>query len=194
MMNYIWSIIIILSVIISVISGNTNELSNGIISSGNSAVELCLTLLGTFCLWNGLLNIAEKSELTKLFAKIMSPIICKLFKNVKKDDKALEPMCLNITSNLLGLANAATPIGIEAMKRLSEKNKGKSTPNNDMVLFVIINSAALRIIPTTIIALRIENSSSNPTEIIIPSVLTSFVSLVVGISIAKITERFFKYD
>ena len=194
MMNYIWAGIIIFSVISSIIFNTTSELSSGIITSGNSAVELCLSLLGTFCLWNGLMNVAEKSELTKYISKIMSPIICKLFKTIKKDDKVLEPICLNITSNLLGISNAATPIGIEAMKRLAEKNKEKKTPNNDMVLFVVINSAALRLIPTTIIALREKNGSINSLEIVLPSIITSIIALMVGITMTKIMERLFKHD
>ncbi len=194
MMNYIWAVLIIFSTVTSFFLNTTQELSSGIITSGNTAVDLCITLLGTFCLWNGLMNIAEKSGLTRIISKIMSPIICKLFKGMKKDDSALEPICLNITSNLLGLSNAATPIGIEAMKRLAENNNGKTTPNNNMVLFVIMNSAALRLIPSTVAAIRAENMSENPLEIVLPSIATSFISLTVGITIAKITERFFKYE
>ena len=194
MMNYIWSMLIFFSVIASIFLGTSTELSNGIITSGNTAVDLCITLLGTFCLWNGLMNIAEKSELTKLFSKIMAPIICKLFKGMNKDDPALQPICLNITSNLLGLSNAATPIGIEAMKRLAENNEKKNTPNNNMVLFVVMNSAALRLIPSTVAAIRAENGSQNALEIVLPSILTSIIALTVGISMTKITERFFRYD
>lgn len=194
MMNYIWAIMIIFSVIASFFLGTSTELSSGIITSGNTAVDLCITLLGTFCLWNGLMNIAEKSGLTKVFSKIMSPIICKLFKGMKKDDPALQPICLNITSNLLGLSNAATPIGIEAMKRLAENNENKNSPNNNMVLFVVMNSAALRLIPSTVAAIRAENGSQNALEIVLPSIITSIIALTVGITMTKITERFFRYD
>lgn len=194
MMNYIWAVLIIFSTVTSFFLGTTQELSSGIITSGNTAVDLCITLLGTFCLWNGLMNIAEKSGLTRIISKVMSPIICKLFRGLKKDDFALQPICLNITSNLLGLSNAATPIGIEAMKRLAENNSGKITPNNNMVLFVVMNSAALRLIPSTVAAIRAENMSENPLEIVLPSIATSFISLTVGITMAKITERFFKYE
>lgn len=194
MMNYIWAVLIVFSVIASFFLGTSTELSNGIITSGNTAVDLCITLLGTFCLWNGLMNIAEKSGLTNIISKIMSPIICRLFKGIDKNDPAMQPICLNITSNLLGLSNAATPIGIEAMKRLAEKNNGKSTPNNNMVLFVVMNSAALRLIPSTVAAIRAENGSQNALEIVLPSIITSIISLSVGIIMTKITERFFKYD
>lgn len=194
MMNYIWAVLIIFSVIASFSLGTSAELSSGIITSGNTAVDLCITLLGTFCLWNGLMHIAEKSGLTKVISKIMSPIICKLFKGMKKDDSALEPICLNITSNLLGLSNAATPIGIEAMKRLSENNKYKNSPSNNMVLFVVMNSAALRLIPSTVAAIRAVNGSQNALEIVLPSIFTSIIALTVGITMTKITERFFKHD
>lgn len=194
MMNYIWAVIIIFSVISSLFYGTANELSTGIITSGNTAVDLCLTLLGTFCLWNGLMNVAEKSGVTKIISKIMSPIICRLFKGINKDSPALEPICLNITSNLLGLSNAATPIGIEAMKRLSEKSKNKTSPDNNMVLFVVMNSAALRIIPSTVAGIRASHNSANPLEIVLPSILVSFCALSVGILMTKLTERFFKHD
>lgn len=194
MMNYIWAIIIIFSVVSSLFYGTANELSTGIITSGNTAVDLCFTLLGTFCLWNGLMNVAEKSGITKIISKIMSPIICRLFKGINKDNPALEPICLNITSNLLGLSNAATPIGIEAMKRLSEKSKNKTSPDNNMVLFVVMNSAALRIIPSTVAGIRASHNSANPLEIVLPSILVSFCALSVGILMTKLTERFFKHD
>ncbi len=194
MMNYIWAVLIIFSVISSFMLGTSSALSNGIITSGSTAVDLCITLLGTFCLWNGLMNIAEKSSLTKTISKFMSPIICKLFKDMKMDDEAIQPICLNITANLFGLSNAATPIGIEAMKRLAENNQNKTTPNNNMVLFVVMNSAALRLIPSTVATIRAENGSKNSLEIVLPSIITSAIALAVGITMTKITERFFKND
>ncbi len=194
MMNYIWIAIIFFSVITAVFNGTANELSNGIITSGNTAVDLCFSLLGTFCLWNGLMNIAEKSGLSQTFAKITAPILCKIFKGLNKNSDAILPISLNITSNLLGLSNAATPIGIEAMKKLAKENSGKSTPSNNMVLFVVMNSAALRLIPSTVAGIRANHGSENPLEIIAPSILTSICALTVGISMTKILERFFKYE
>ncbi len=194
MMNYIWIAIIFFSVITAVFKGTANELSNGIITSGNTAVDLCLSLLGTFCLWNGLMNIAEKSGLSQAFAKLTAPILCKLFKGLKKDSDAILPISLNITSNFLGLSNAATPIGIEAMKKLAKENTGKTTPSNNMVLFVVMNSAALRLIPSTVASIRTNHGSMNPLEIIVPSVITSICALTVGITMTKILERFFKYE
>lgn len=194
MMNYIWSVLIVFSLFSAVYFGKSAELSAGIITSGNKAVELCITLLGSFCLWNGIMNVAEKSNLTKYLANFMSPILRKLFKGIKKNDEALVPISLNITANLLGLSNAATPMGIEAMKRLADKNEGKNTPNNNMVLFVVMNSAALRLIPTTVANLRATHSSENPLEILLPSVISSVCALTVGILMTKITARFLRYE
>lgn len=194
MMNYIWIVIIFFSIIISLFNGTINEVSNSILTSGNTAVELCFSLLGTFCLWNGIMKVAEKSGLSKMLSKIMSPILCKLFKGLDKNSDAIMPISLNITSNLLGLSNAATPIGIEAMKKLSKDNKNKETASNNMVLFVVMNSAALRLIPTTVAAIRSNHNSMNPFEIIFPSIITSVCALTVGITMTKILERFFKYD
>ncbi len=194
MMNYIWIAIIIFSVISAIFNNTASELTNGIITSGNTAVDLCLSLLGTFCLWNGIMNIAEKSGLSNAFSKFLSPILCKLFKGLKRDSPAILPISLNITSNLLGLSNAATPIGIEAMKKLADENKGKTTPSNNMILFVVMNSAALRLIPSTVAGIRANHNSSNPLEILIPSIITSICALTVGIFMTKILERFFKYE
>ena len=194
MMNYIWTFLIVFSLISAIYYGNMGELSSGIINSGNTAVNLCISLLGTFCLWNGIMNVAEKSGLSKAFAKFLSPVLCRIFKGIKHDDKALLPISLNISSNLLGLSNAATPLGIEAMKRLAESNKNKTVPDNNMVLFVVMNTAALRLIPTTVAALRAKHQSENPLEIILPSIITSVTALTIGILTAKIFERIFKYD
>lgn len=193
-MNYIWTFLIVFSLISAIYCGNIGELSSGIINSGNTAVNLCMSLLGTFCLWNGIMNVAEKSGLSKAFAKFLSPVLCRIFKGIKHDDEALLPISLNISSNLLGLSNAATPLGIEAMKRLAESNKNKTVPDNNMVLFVVMNTAALRLIPTTVAALRAKHQSENPLEIILPSIITSVTALIIGILTAKIFERIFKYD
>ena len=194
MMNYIWIAILFFSVITSIFNGTAKELSTGIITSGNTAVDLCFSLLGTFCLWNGLMNVAEKSGLSQAFAKLTAPVLCKLFKGLNKNSDAILPISLNITSNLLGLSNAATPIGIDAMKKLAKENTGKSTPSNNMVLFVVMNSAALRLIPSTIAAIRANHGSANPLEITVPSIITSICALTVGISMTKILERFFKHE
>ena len=194
MMNYIWTFLIVFSLISAIYYGNMGELSSGVINSGNTAVNLCISLLGTFCLWNGIMNVAEKSGLSKAFAKFLSPVLCRIFKGIKHDDQALLPISLNISSNLLGLSNAATPLGIEAMKRLAESNKNKTVPDNNMVLFVVMNTAALRLIPTTVAALRAKHQSENPLEIILPSIITSVTALTIGMLTAKIFERIFKYD
>ena len=194
MMNYIWIAIIFFSIIISLLNGTISGVSNSILTSGNTAVELCFSLLGTFCLWNGIMNVAEMSGLSQILSKIMSPILCKLFKGLDKNSDAIMPISLNITSNLLGLSNAATPIGIEAMKKLSKDNKNKEIASNNMVLFVVMNSAALRLIPTTVAAIRSNHNSINPLEIILPSIITSICALTVGITMVKILERFFKYE
>ena len=193
-MNYIWTFLIVFSLISAIYYGNIGALSSGVINSGNTAVNLCISLLGTFCLWNGIMNVAEKSGLSKAFAKFLSPVLCRIFKGIKHNDEALLPISLNISSNLLGLSNAATPLGIEAMKRLAESNKNKTIPDNNMVLFVVMNTAALRLIPTTVAALRAKHQSENPLEIILPSIITSVTALTIGILTAKIFERIFKYD
>lgn len=189
MMNYLWPIILIVCSALAVVFGNTNELSNEIFSSASAAVTLFLKLLGMFCLWGGLMNIAERSGLTNWIAKAFHPLLRLIFKDIRKNPKTAEAITMNITANLLGLGNAATPLGIEAMKRLSEDNPNKNTASNNMVLFVIINTAAIRLIPTTVALLRLEHGAQQPMDILPASVITSVAAMCVGLLVAKLFER-----
>lgn len=187
MMNYIWVFFILFSFISAILTGNTQQLSNGILSSGSAAVTLVISLLGAFVFWSGLMNICEKSGLTSVISNMLSPVLNKLFPNSGKETK--KAISMNITANLLGIGNAATPLGIEAMKRLSQEDHQSSVANNSMVLFVVMNTAAMRIIPTTVAYLRQEYGSKSPMEIFIPAILTSACALSVGIISVKLAER-----
>lgn len=193
MMNYVWVIMIIFSLITAFITDNMSELSSTLITSGNDAIELALKLSGVICLWGGLMSVAEKSGLTKIICKILKPVLKLLFPKLN-DENAKNAIAMNITANLLGLGNAATPLGLEAMNRLKEHSLIKNTATDEMVRFVVLNTASLQLIPTTIALLRFEYGSKNPMEILLPSLITSFLSIIVGIALTFLLKRFFKYE
>lgn len=186
MMNYIWGGMILISIIIAVISGNTDKLSDSVLSGAKSAVELIISMAGMMCLWSGLMNIAEQGGVTKTLAKIFSPVIKRLFPEYKADEKTSSAICSNITANLLGLGNAATPLGLRAIKRMNEANPNKTTANDSMVMFVVINTASIQLIPTTITILRSEAGATTPMDIAPCIWLSSAAALVVGIIMAKL--------
>ncbi len=182
---------IVFSFICAIFNGNMDSMSTAVINSGTTAVSLAIKLLGIVCLWNGLIKIAEKSGLTKALAKILSPILKLLFPKLK-DEEARQLISMNITANLLGLDNAATPLGLKAMKRLNELNNHSHTADDNMVRFVVINTASLHIISTTVAMLRSDYGSNSPTEIIIPAIITSALSLSCGLLMTTILKKVFK--
>lgn len=186
MLNKIWPIFIIISFIYAFFSGNIDKVNSGIFESTKSAVELSLTFLGTMCLWNGIMKIAYNSKLINKIVKILNPIIKKLFPEIKKDEKIKKEVSMNIIANIFGLGNAATPLGIKAMTSMQEVNKKKDTLSNSMMMFIVINTASLQIIPTTVIAIRTSLNSSNPTSIVVPVWVATLFSIIAGIFITKI--------
>lgn len=184
MLNYIWSGLIIVSVICSVILGNTQNLSQSVIESGASSIELLLTMAGIMCLWSGIMKIAVESGLTGVFAKIFAPLLRPLFPNLKKDSEAFSSITMNISANLLGLGNAATPFGLKAMEQLHELNGKSDAASNEMVIFVVMNTASLQLLPTTLATLRQSYGSSAPFEIIVPVWISSACALAVALIIA----------
>ncbi len=190
MMTYIWTFFIAFSVITAAFTGEIHNLSGAIIGSGYDAVNLCLKLLGMLCLWNGLMNIAEKSGLSEKIGKLLSPVLRLIFKESKKDETVLRAISMNVTANLLGLGNAATPLGIEAMKRLKSHNKNSVEATNDMIKFVVLNTASIRLIPTTVALLRQSYGAENPMDIIFAVWLSSAAALFAGMSMVYFMQRF----
>lgn len=190
-MNYIWVIMIVFSFVSAIVTDNMNNLSSAVLSSTSSAISLAIKLLGVLCFWNGLIQIAEKSGLTKKLCRFLYPVLKLLFPDLK-DSEAREAIAMNMTANLLGLDNAATPIGLKAMKRLKEISSDGNVANNNMVRFVVINTASLHIVSTTVALLRQEYGSISPTEIIFPAILTSVIALSCGVLMTVILKKVFK--
>lgn len=190
MMNYVWAFLLAFSFIVSIFSGSTAALSKGLLDAASSAVETALRLLGTMALWNGITEIMSQAGLDKKLQRFLSPLMRLIFPTYK-NTPAGSAICANITANLLGLGNAATPLGIEAMRRIKEMN-GSDKADNETVRFVVINSAALTLIPTTTAALRSAAGSESPFSIILPVWLTGITALFVGLIAEKILSKRWK--
>ena len=193
MMNYIWSGIFAVSILFGILNGRMTEVANALLQGGNEAIQLVLSLLGTMCLWNGLMKIAEQSGLTDLLAKIMRPAIDLIMPGLKRNGAAIKAVCMNVTANLLGLGNAATPLGLTAMKELQiEENTGKTASNN-MVTFVVLNTASIQLIPTTAGMLRAKHGSLHPLDLLPAVWLASIIALIVGLAVSKFVGNRKKY-
>lgn len=168
MLNIIWPLFLIISFIYAILNGRVGEVNNSIFESTKSAVELCISLLGTICLWNGIMQIACKTNIVKHLTKILNPIMKMLFPDIKKEDKVHKEITMNIIANIMGLGNAATPLGLKAMESMQKNNKIKNRLSNSMATFIVLNTASIQIIPTTVIAIRNSLGSNNPTIMIIP--------------------------
>lgn len=194
MMNYIWGFILILSIVSGLLTEKIQEVSNAVITGATDAVNLVISILGMMTFWTGIMNIAEKSGITYFIAKIFTPIMKFLFPDINAKSKAIKAICMNLTANLLGLGNAATPFGISAMKEMQKLNKNKSTASKSMIMFTVMNTASLQLIPTFILTIREKYGSKNPFEILPCIWICSFLALLVGIIFVKIFERFENKD
>lgn len=187
-MNYIWGAILVISVVCGIINGKTAQLSAAALDGAKDALELLFTMCGMMCLWSGLMNIAERGGLTAVLARVFSPVLRLLFPEYKDDKETSGAICSNVTANLLGLGNAATPLGIEAMRRMQMKNPENEQANNGMIMFVVINTASLQLVPTTIAILRQKYGSPAPLDILPCIWLSSVFALLVGVTAAKLLE------
>ncbi len=185
-MNYIWAGMIVFAFISAIFNGNMDALSSSVLSGGGDAVTLCLKLLGTLCLWGGIMNIAEKSGITVYVCRFLSPLFRVIFPKLNKDSPAAQAISMNVTANLLGLGNAATPFGLEAMKRLQAMNPQPDRASNEMINFLILNSAALHLLPTTVAMLRQEAGAARPMEIMPAAWISSVAALTAGLFAAKL--------
>lgn len=186
MLNILWPIFIIISIIYAILSGNINDLNQAIFASTENAVEFSIKLLGLTCLWNGLMEIALNTNIIEILSKILQPIINFLFTNIKSESKAEKNIIMNIIANLMGLGNAATPLGLKAIEELQKENKNKETLSDNMIMLILLNTASLQLIPTTVLAIRNSFGAENPTEIIFPVWIATVCAAFAGIFFTKI--------
>lgn len=189
MVGYVWAFLIGLGIIYSFLSGNIAVINQSILSNANEALDLMLNLLPIIVLWTGILKIAEDSGILDKFANFLNPILCRLFPSVPRNHKALGYISSNIAANMLGLGSAATPAGLKAIDELQKINPDKETASEPMITFLILNTAGVTIIPTTILALRVAYNSSNPAEIILPAVIATICSSIAGLTLDYILRK-----
>lgn len=191
MINIVWFLILVVGIGYGVFNGNGEVVSKAIVSTTSSTVELIIGLVGMMCLWCGVMKIAERSGLTDKLAKVLKPILRLIFKDAGKDEKALGAIVMNLTANMFGLSNAATPFGIKAMEEMDRLNKNKEVASNDMVLFLILNAACIQFVPTTVVSIRAACNSQNPGAIIFAALCTTTFASVLGVTLCKLLQKYF---
>lgn len=193
MMKWIFTVLIFLSVAFGVLNGRMDAVSSAALSECGGAIQLALTLAGSVCLWSGLMRVAQKSGLTERIALLLSPLTTRIFRNLGKASYAMQLITMNITANLLGLGNAATPLGLAAIQELAKDTPPElsGTANDNMVLLVVLNTASIQLIPTTVAVLRLKYGSANPMDIIPAVLLASLVSVTVALSLARVLNHAF---
>ena len=190
MLNFLWPIFLLLSIVYAIGSGNAEELNTGMFDAVKDAVELSITFLGTMCLWNGIMKIAQETTILHKLVKWIAPLMHFLFPKLKGNPKIQEEISLNMVANILGLGNAATPLGIKAMKSMQKENPNPDTLTDSMAMFIVINTASLQLIPTNVIAIRISLGSQNPAGIILAVWGATIAAAFAGIMATKIAIHY----
>ena len=188
-MNYIFFVLIAVSILAGVFNGTLNNVVSAMIDGCSVAVKIAFSLIGIMAFWLGIMRIAEKSGLVKFISKLIYPIAKPLFKDIEKDSPALGDITMSITANALGLTNAATPIGLKVMKELQEDNPNKDTATDSMCMFLGMNTAGFQIIPATVIAILAGLGAKNPTDIVLPTLIVTTLAFIVAIVTALILKK-----
>ena len=182
-MNKIWFVMVVGSICFLLWS-NPSSVLNSMIDSSGEAFSLCIELCAVYAVWLGVLELVEASGLSEKLAKLLHPLIKKLF---KIDDKETEKMiALNMSANILGLGNAATPMGINAIKRLDD---GSGVATNAMIMLIVLNATSLQLLPSSVIGLRSSAGSTSPSDIILPTIIATFCTCLLGICLVKLCNH-----
>lgn len=189
MVNKIWGSFIIIGVVVCLFTGKVDILNNEILESTKSSLDMIIKIFPVMALWLGIMRIATESGLLHKLSNALSPLLRKLFPEIPKGHESLSLIASNITANMFGLGNAATPFGLKAMKSLQELNDQKDTASRSMITFLVLNTSGVTIIPTTIISLRMMYGSQNPTEIVFACILATLISTTGGLIIDRILAK-----
>lgn len=189
MLNYIWSGMIILSFIAAIFTGNLESTVKALTDNAKEGVELCISLMGMMCFWCGIVEIAKQTGIIGKFTKILKPVFGKVFNNIPEGHPAEDAIFMNVSANILGIGNASTPLGLKAMNELQKLNPKKHIASHDMCMFVVLNTASLQLIPTSVIALRSANGVSNPTDVIPYILIASIISNIFVVIMCKMLSR-----
>ena len=192
MLNFIWCFFIIISIIYSIFFGSFTDVNNSIFEAMQSTVSLIISLFGSMCFWNGIMNIVKNTSMINKIKFFINPLIKKLFPNIDENSDCYKNISMNMTSNLLGLGNSATPCGLKAIEDMQKENINKDKLTNNQILFILINTASIQLIPTTIISIRTSLNSKNPSVIILSVWFASIITFLAMIFITKIYFKFRK--
>jgi spore maturation protein A len=189
MLNFIWISLICASITLSLFTGTTTAVVQSITASCKIAVNIAIGLIGVMSLWLGLMKVAESAGLINIVAKLIGPLLRKLFPKVPAEHPAMGSMIMNISANMLGIGNAATPFGLRAMENLQKLNPFPDTASNAMCTFLAINTSSVQLVPVTAIAILAATGDPNPTSIIFPALLATSCSTIAGIIAVKTLEK-----
>lgn len=189
MLNLLWGAMIVIGVIWGSFHGTLGAVTEGVLGGARDAVSLCVTMLGILSFWSGILEIGERAGLLEKFSRALRPLIRFLFPGIPKGHPAEQAISTNVIANMLGLGWAATPAGLKAMEQLDTLNEKKGVATNAMCTFLILNMSSLQLIPINMIAYRSQYGSVAPAAIVMPALLATTVSTIVGILAAKAFER-----
>ena len=192
-MNYIFFFLLGISIIAGLVNGKMEDVTAAMIGGCDTAVKVAFSLIGIMAFWLGIMRIAEKSSLVKLISKSIYPFARLLFNDIKKDSPALGDITMSISANALGLTNAATPIGLKVMKELQEDNPNKEEATDSMCMFLGMNTAGFQIIPATVIAILAGLGCTNPTKIIIPTLIVTTLAFITAVITALLLKKVYKY-
>ncbi|MGC1181535.1 nucleoside recognition domain-containing protein [Legionella sp.] len=185
MLNIIWLGMILTSVIVGIIEGRIDEVVLAVTGSAKLGFEIALALVGIMCLWLGIMSIATESGLMHVLGKVLRPVLRRLFPEIPPEHPAMGAIAMNIAANMLGLANAATPFGLQAMKELQTLNQHAKIATNSMCTFLAINTSSVQLIPATAIAYLAANGSTNPSSVVFSSLIATILSTFVAIIAVK---------
>jgi len=182
-MNLIWLILLSVSIVFAIFTGNLEPFTKSIFEGAKSAVEISLFLLGIVSVWMGITRILEDSGLIFRIAHLFKPIISRLFKNIPGDHPSISAITLNVLANLFGLGNAATPLGIKAMQELDTLNEDKGTITFEMMIFIVINTASIQFIPFSVIGILASYNAKNPAAVVLPVLIATVISAIAALVI-----------
>jgi spore maturation protein A len=191
MLNYIWFGLMAVALIVAAFSGTADAVTRGAMDSASTAVQISIGLIGIMTLWLGIMRVAEAAGLVSLLGRALEPLLRRLFPDVPADHSAGGAIVVAIAANMLGLNNAATPLGIKAMEELQALNAEKESASNAMVTFLALTTSGVQLIPATMIGVLAAAGSQQPTSIIGPSIVATFVGTVAAVVAAKILQRFY---
>jgi spore maturation protein A len=188
-MNLIWLALVVIGVLVGAATGTMAGITKAVIEAAKTAVELSIGLIGIMALWLGFMRLAEEAGLIQGLARLLKPVMKRLFPDVPPEHPAMGSMLSNMAANMIGLGNSATALGLKAMQDLQSLNKDPKTATNAMVTFLAINTASVTLIPATVIGLRVSAGSASPTSIILPTLIASLFSTIVSVIAAKFFEK-----